>query len=334
VADNATTLYRVIAGDLISVSDGDTANFVAQGYEWVDDLPDPGTAKPNRSGGYLRLRFQGIDTPELHYPPARSCFVEAAAKRRGVKLLDLPTILYKQPIGYAAGEALKKLTGFDDLDVHYIPAYVLTRGADGYGRLIAYILLAEDVDGLVHNTDTLVSEELLKRTLNYKMLENGMAYYTGYAGMPDEHRATFIERASASKDANIGIWEIAHDSTAPFALIDEGSLGEQGQLVLPKLFRRCMSYQWAMNLDDYRGDLAHWMERSRTCTGAEQSDMVQVGTDPTLVPFERLVECDGQTIRLTHDPFDLLFVEAPLSAFPPVPTTEPEHETLQDSIVR
>src|SRR4051794_7378237 len=101
MADNTTAPYRVIQGELIKVSDGDTADFVAVGYEWTKDLPEGGT--PNRSGGYLRLRFQGIDTPELHYPPARSCFIEAAAKDREVKLFDLPDVMYEQPFGYEAG---------------------------------------------------------------------------------------------------------------------------------------------------------------------------------------------------------------------------------------
>jgi endonuclease YncB( thermonuclease family) len=324
MADNTTTEYRIVEGELISVSDGDTANFVARGMEWVTHLPEGG--KPNGTGGYLRLRFQGIDTPELHYPPPRSCFVEEAAKRRGVPLFPLPTVMYEQPMGKEAGDALKGLTGFNNLDVHYVPAFVLTRGADGYGRMIAYILLASDVDNLVHNTTTLVGEDLLKRTLNYKMLANGMAYYTGYGRMPAEHRRTFIDQANESRSKGRGLWKDAPTPTAPFSLVDEGSLGRKGTLILPKLFRRCIAYLFAVNADDYRGDLTDWMQRSRLCAGAEKSDMVKVRHQTEPVPFDELIECHGETVRLTEDPTDLLFLEAPDSAFPSPPATDDDED--------
>ena len=323
MADNTTVEYRVVEGELISVSDGDTANFVAKGMDWVQHLPEKG--KPISKGGYLRLRFQGIDTPELHYPPPRSTFIDLAAKRRGVPLFPLPMVMYEQPMGKEAGDALKALTGFDNLDVRYVPAFVLTRGADGYGRLIAYILLAQDVDNLIHNTSIPVSEELLKRTLNYKMLANGMAYYTGYGRMPPEHRHTFIEQSNDARKHERGIWnsKVAPDPRAPFSLVDEGSLGRKGQLILPKLFRRCIAYQFAVNADDYRGNLTHWMQRTRLVPGAENTDLVHVRHQTEPVPFDELIRCDGQTIQLLEDPVNMLFLEAPQSAFPdPVPTDD------------
>jgi endonuclease YncB( thermonuclease family) len=332
VADNTTIEYRVIEGELISVSDGDTANFVARGLEWIDQLPEGGT--PKRSGGYLRLRFQGIDTPELHYPPPRSTFIDLAARARGTPLFKLPKVMYEQPMGAEAGDALKQLTGFDNKDVHYVPAFVLTRGADGYGRLIAYILLASDVDNLVHNTSTLVSENLLKRSLNYAMLANGMAYYTGYGRMPREHRDTFIAASNAARAQALGIWKGAPEPTAPFTLVDEGSLGRQGQLIFPKLFRRCIAYQFAVNADDYQGDLLQWMQQMRLVPGAETTDLVQVREQPEPVPFDELIAFEGNTIRLKEDPTNLVFLEAPRSAFPdPVPSQEDDLDTLEALLV-
>src|SRR4051794_31493990 len=121
--EDAPDAYRIVEGEIIKVSDGDTVDFVARDLDSVQNLPEGGTA--DRSGGYLRLRLQGIDTPELHYPPPRSCFVAEAAKSQRVKLCDLPSVLYAQPQGDEAGKVLANLVGFDDRDVHYVPAFVL-----------------------------------------------------------------------------------------------------------------------------------------------------------------------------------------------------------------
>jgi len=303
-------VYRIVEGEIIKVSDGDTVDFVARDLASVQNLPDEGS--PDRSGGYFRLRLQGIDTPELHYPPPRSCFIEEAAKRRGITLCELPSVMYAQPQGDEAGRVLSKLTGLDDKDVHYVPAFVLTRGPDVYGRLISYIVLAEQVDGLVDNTNRVVDDDLLKRTLNYQMLAQGMAYYTGYSRMPQPHQDLFVACANKAREDGIGIWAVAPGPLAEFTLIDEGSLAVNGQLILPKLFRRCISYLFAISADDYRGDFHSWMQKSATCQGAS-GDMVLVRGEAAPRAFDTLLECHGQTIKLLADPVDMVFQEAPLT---------------------
>ena len=301
-------VYRVVEGEIIKVSDGDTVDFVVRDPASLKDLPEHDYT-PDGSGGYYRLRIQGIDTPELHYPPNRSCFVEEAAKRRGISLCDLPSVMYAQPQGDEAGKLLAKLTGLDDKDVHYVPAFVLTRGPDLYGRLISYVVLAEQVDGLVDNTNLVVDDDLLKRTLNYQMLAQGMAYYTGYKRMPEPHRNLFVATAKKARGDGIGIWAVDPDPLAAFTLIDEGSLAPSGQLILPKLFRRCISYLFAVNADDYRGDFHSWMQKSAACQGAS-GDMVLVRGEAAPRAFDTLIECNGQTIKLLADPVDMVFQEA------------------------
>ncbi|HLL41198.1 MAG TPA: hypothetical protein VK359_07800 [Rubrobacteraceae bacterium] len=98
-------------------------------------------------------------------------------------------------------------------------------------------MLDEDAGGLRDGEPTRVDEELLAKTLNFRLLDEGMAYYTVYTSTPVIHRRYLRGVAAKAREADRGIW--AADTTASFALDDQDSIGPDGQLILPKLFRRC-----------------------------------------------------------------------------------------------
>jgi hypothetical protein len=75
---------------------------------------------------------------------------------------------------------------------------------------------------------------LLKNTINYRLLDEGMAYYTVYTSTPFIHRKILCDVASQARNANLGVWEL--DMTSEFVLEDQDSIGLEGQLILPKCF--------------------------------------------------------------------------------------------------
>lgn len=68
-------------------------------------------------------------------------------------------------------------------------------------------------------------------------------------GSPVAHLAYLFSLAAEARDNSLGAW--ADDLTAEFTLEDRSSIGPEGQLVLPKLFRSVHldfgspSWRWA-----------------------------------------------------------------------------------------
>ena len=293
--------YRVIEGEYVSVTDGDTIRFVPRTRELLQWLPEPGKVKVARDGS-VSLRLQGIDTPELHYSSKRSCFVSGRP--------EAPDFEQAQPFGKEAAEALGELVGVQER-AGRVRGSVLTRGVDTYGRLIAYALRASDADGLTDGALCSVDQLLLARTLNCEMLDRGMAYYVGYQSMPIEHRRLFRGRAlqARAKQDPLGIWAAGRESTARFRLRDEGSIDPYGSLIFPKLFRRSIDFLYAVSADDFRGNLKEWLEETDRCkSGATQDDRVLVGRPPER-RLSELIKCDRDEVRFTENLFDLVFFD-------------------------
>lgn len=80
----------------------------------------------------------------------------------------------------------------------------------------------------------------LDGTLNQRLLDEGMAYYTVYSSTPGTHRRHLRSVARHARDAGAGVWAL--DATAEFVLDDQTSIDPTGQLILPKLFRRATDF--------------------------------------------------------------------------------------------
>jgi endonuclease YncB( thermonuclease family) len=326
-----STQYVVLDGEITDVGDGDTISFVPRDPERLDLLP-PGSNKPKERFGAYPIRLQGIDTPELHISVERpKVLADKLPHAKGAKLPGLPRPVHAQPLGDAAGNYLKKLTGFDEAGMRQRAGVVLVSTTDVYGRLIAYAFVAEDAEDLLGTMastvdESLLSDALLMRSLNVAMIKGCMAYYTGYSQMPKPHRELFIREVQAAQasrdkhDEKQGIWKLDLGWEAPLKLVDEGAIGpDSGRLILPKLYRRCISYLFSVNADDFSGDLRTWvLETIKTGTDPNLVDMVEIGSERK--PFIDLIELSGPnntTVRLLADPLTMVFVENDTGEQPP-----------------
>src|SRR5262249_16166941 len=154
---------------------------------------------------------------------------------------------------------------------------------------ISYLLWESDADGLNDGDMVAVGPDLLKLTLNHLMLERGMAYPLFYTSMPADHIQVFRATAKTARDGEIGIWP--PDVTKMFELVTEASIGPDGQLVFPKLFRRCIDYLHDIDHENFVGSLTEWMQSH------EQNDPVRVAGGAE-VAFSSLITQEGSTVRL------------------------------------
>src|SRR5262249_43385556 len=126
-----------------------------------------------------------------------------------------------------------------------IPAVILAQMVEVNGRPVSYVLV-QPAQGLpADGAWVLVDEALLDRTLNVRLLSEGQAYYTVYTSTPVSHRRHLRAAAAKARAAGSELWR--RDTTAEWLLTDQESIGPNGQLILPKLFRRCTDYLRAVD---------------------------------------------------------------------------------------
>jgi endonuclease YncB( thermonuclease family) len=270
-----------LRGELVLVGkspDGDSIRFRPDSPDLVRTLENGARARAS-SDGTFQLRLDGIDAPETHYNG------------------------HAQPLAEPARDALLAWCGFTDVrwagaevsaaTPATIPAAILAKLVDVNGRPVVFLLRdAFPPDGEQ-------AEVRLERTANAALLHSGAAYVTLYAStdpaLGDELRAI----AAAARASRLGVWP--DDASGGFVLASQDSIGPDGSLILPKLFRRCTDYLHSRNA---RETLPEWMTRM----GAQQDDLVSVaGAAP--VRFATLISQAGDRISLDADPLDLVFSE-------------------------
>jgi hypothetical protein len=146
---------------------------------------------------------------------------------------------------------------------------------------------------------------LLQRTINSFLLRQGHAYYTVYTSTPLLHRRTLKPIARLARQNGIGVWST--DDTASFTLEDQTSIGPEGNLILPKLFRRCTDYLKAVQ-QGFIGELTDWLRENATGARAE-NDLVLLDGVQGPVPFSTLIDQRNQEITLEVDLLSMTFVE-------------------------
>ncbi|MFZ5479036.1 MAG: thermonuclease family protein [Myxococcota bacterium] len=284
------TYQKAIQGELVIIGkepDGDSLRFRADDPANFDDLYRGWRIKPADDGS-VQLRLEGIDAPETHYGKAA------------------------QPRGDDARDHLLDLCGFanpkffgnkvTDATPNTIPAIILTEAAETHGRPISYLLVGAAMAGLNDGQATAVDADLLRKTINYQLLELGTAYPLLYTSMPAAHRAVFRMAAANARSHTRGVW--ADDRSGAFVLRTQEDIspGPEGQLIFPKLFRRATDFLKEVGESAVGADLRDWLEAH----GGENDLTLFHGAE---IPFSTLIAHENATVRLQADLLDLVFVE-------------------------
>ncbi|MBW5484717.1 nuclease [Streptomyces bambusae] len=270
--------------------DGDSVRFVPADPAHWDLVPGPHRVRSNRSGA-AQLRLDGIDTLETHYVPAH-----------GTELHQPP------PFGAQAAEELIRWLGFVSVlrdgsgtvtssEPVAVPGYVLTRGADVGGRCVA--LAGRGPAPAPSGDQVHVGVQLLRQTANVDQLRRGLAYPTYYTKLYVDLREAMTGAVAEARRAGLGLWPV--DQTQTGAKIDGlASLSESAVLV-PKLFRRLADYLTLGAGDSSLAGFGEFLD--------QRADRVLVLSRGQFTGLSTLVETEGQSVRLTAAPEDLVFAE-------------------------
>ena len=272
--------------------DGDSIRF------YPTDLNAWGTAgirvRANAQGG-VQLRLDAIDALETHYTPRSA-----------------PQPSRQNPeLGGGAGAALLRLLGFDQVardDREIVTGAnpdvrrgaILTRFADQYGRAVATVFSDGQKPDGADGAPVFLDADILKETVNFQLLELGWVYPTFYSQLFYDLRDVMADATGTVRAEGLGVW--AQDCTNTGFTLESREQLTTKLIILPKLFRRLADY---LALDDSGGvDLGGF--RAFLEAKADRLFTVPAGQATLL---DTLVEQDGQDLRLTLPPEQLVFIE-------------------------
>jgi endonuclease YncB( thermonuclease family) len=225
--------YKLIQGRLIvrqrQSPDGDSMRFVADDMSLFEGLPrfsEPSVAGDLES---YQLRFQAIDTPELHYGGAQQ--PHGIESRNGLlEWLDVDPSQWDWELAPAGFEWETR-------------AEILTDGFEGHGRPIAFVMRDSRLDD---GEEIKMTKAVLEKTYNYHAVATGLAYVGLYSGgLSFDTQSSLIAAYRDAKRTRRGIWDL--DRTRRFSVTTLDDIGpEAGSLIYPKIFRRCVdALRWA-----------------------------------------------------------------------------------------
>jgi len=284
--------HRLIAGTFIVVGkepDGDSVRFVADDLDLLFELRNGHRIKPTKSDSSVQLRFEGVDAPELHYGNDA------------------------QPLGAEARDALLGWMGFGNLqfdgtrvtaaDPAEVRGAILSKAAEANGRPVSWVFLEADAPAGQSGDWVALTPEVLANTMNHRLLDSGMAYYTVYTSTPLRRELRAV--AERARTGGAGVWP--EDKTDQFVLEDQDSIGPGGQLILPKLFRRSTDYLKDVAKGAFDGNLDEWLVWKSRGSRSENDKVVL--PNRTEVPLSALVSQRNRTIAFQADILDVVFVE-------------------------
>ncbi len=262
--------------------DGDSIRFQADQRENWGLLK--GSAVELNARGHAQLRIEAIDTLETHYEGHHQ-----------------PLKLAKAALKFLLAELDIKKVKFDQTGLTVVSAqdgtrgYILARMAEKYGRPVSFVFAgdADEPDG----AQVFLEAQRLEDSVNYRSALNGLAYPTYYTGLfPDLRQKIDSAVAQARQGGGKGIWP-KDKTTRGFKVSSLKSVTDQN-VILPKLFRRIVSYMGAGgSIDGFKEYLA------------ANPDPILVLATGHFTNLDTFVQVTGHQVKLTVEPEQVVFVE-------------------------
>jgi endonuclease YncB( thermonuclease family) len=249
------------------VPDGDSVRFKANDND--DVLFDKLEGRIEfKSGGQVQLRYEGIDALEK----AAIKPFSSDATERNIELLG----------GKKSG----------------LPGYILSSHADGNGRPVCFVFTGNPPDWDNAGRGDELKADLLRESVNYKLLREGHVYPMFYETLYKELRDEMVTATQEARAANIGIWS-ADRSTEGFQVDVPPDLSDLPP-IFPKLWRRLESfYQRRSNrkkgIEEFIRELSKGKDRLFTIP------------DQRAIKFSTALEADGNKIKMLYKPEEMVF---------------------------
>ena len=196
--------------------DGDSVHFMPENPTLLGRIPrrNRRRAPEVNNEGTLNIRYEGIDTLETNYRgPNQGQFARKATDK------NIEILKAAQNDG--------------------IQGYILARVIDPNKRPIVFAFVGniEESDGTHMGLDV----EQMKDSVNFQMIQSGLAYPCFYSTLPDDLRAAISAAASEAEENDLGFW--LHDRTQKGVEWEGPDSISNLQPIFPKLWRRLADYR-------------------------------------------------------------------------------------------
>jgi endonuclease YncB( thermonuclease family) len=286
--------YRLIKGRYRVVNyapDGDTIRFEPDDHAALGHLEEEARFNARR---HVPLRLEGIDALESHYSPPS-----------GGGALSQPMLLAR-----AATDFLLDFVGIHDVvwtserrsivsATDGAAGHILSRSVDKYGRLIAFAYAGEanEEDG----TEVFLDAARLEASYNQSALREGLAYPTFYWGLFADLRNALTATTAEARTERRGVF--AEDATQTGVEVASLASITDEEVVLPKLFRRLTDFLVATGS----------VEGFKTAMEANREPVLDL-TTRNFTHFDTFIQQDGNVVRLTRLPEEIVFDPMPTRA--------------------
>jgi endonuclease YncB( thermonuclease family) len=279
--------FKVIKGTFHVVGyspDGDSIRFKAlDSTNWASL---EGIKVKLNTKQHAQLRIEAIDTLETHYESQHQplLFAEAAATKL-FKYLGITDVVWNA--------SHSKVTSAKD----GTEGLIISRTTEENGRPVSFVFGPDP--NVQDGQEIFVDAKLTRKSVNYHMLKDGLAYPTFYDGLFYDLRELFANQTLKARAIPKGLWTV--DSTNTFIQINGLSDVTDSHVLLPKLFRRIVTYLKANGgVFDAQKFVAYLKKGN---------EKVLILSKLHFTHFDDLIEIDPTgKIRLKELPEDLVFL--------------------------
>ena len=277
--------------------DGDSVNFLAKNLNLWGQLG--GKRVKLHKDNTARLRFEGVDSLETHYTAGhryKQCPLGKERHKQRSQPLGLGNaatdfVLKKLGIeNVTRTDSGKTIKGADDETA----GYILTRETDLYNRPVSFVFAG--TTNLKDGVKVHLNISLLKRSVNFNLLEAGHAYPAYYKGLFYDLRNTMTEAVNQARSKNRGHWN--NDKTMKGVKIGMRSIVSQP--IMPKLFRRLVEYiECGQGQGATKVNFKVFLER--------KEDDIHILSKNHFTHFDTVVKIKNNKVSLIVPPEDLVF---------------------------
>jgi len=269
--------FKVIKGEFVPEAgrpDGDSMRFRPDDLTPLFMLKRRGRApKISDRNGTIQLRFEGIDTMESK---AAQPFSSDATKSN-LELCGVPN-------GTGTGRG-----------------YILSNQIGPNGRPIAFVFSekTDETDG----SDVFLDTERMRGSVNYKQIERGHAFPLFYDTLFSDLREALASVVVEARAGGQNIWST--DVTNSGARYSGADSIETMPPIFPKLWRRLDKYSRDSDIAD-TNSLAEFIDYLDSL----KDERVFIVSEGKATSFDNVIKIDGNSIKLTHLPEDLIVLSA------------------------
>lgn len=251
----------------------------------------------SKTDGTVQLRIESIDALETHYK----------GRHQRMDLAMPATLHILSLLGFKnvqLGPSGKKVVHVDN---DGIPGFILTRYIDNplYGRPVAFVF--SGTTNLPDGNDTFLSTSLLRKSINYQMMQSGLAYPVYYNTLFFDLRNEFNKALKSARSKQKNLWRKpdGDKTNIGFNAVKVVDL-EDKEVVFPKLFRRLMDFYAANDLG-YTKSLINFKEKFLPAKG----DVVEImPINHTTDALDFVIDVIGsKKLRLKYMPEELKFFQ-------------------------